>query len=130
MAKDQTRRLRPEVLQKDGDTHAALQKMSGYSPANKTYTVANADAAETAMKNAQKAETQAKAAHDAARDQANALEWAFHNLMLGAKEQVIAQFGNDSDEAQAIGLKKKSERKKPKKGGRKKKKGAAPPPKT
>jgi hypothetical protein len=42
-----------------------------------------------------------------------AAEWEFHNLMLGAKDQVIAQFGRDSNEVQAIGLKKSSERKAP-----------------
>ena len=40
-------------------------------------------------------------------------EWEFHNAMLGAKMQVTAQFGDDSDEVQAIGLKKKSEYKAP-----------------
>jgi hypothetical protein len=50
---------------------------------------------------------------EAARDAANAAEWALHNLILGAKDQVIAQYGEDSDQVQAIGLKKKSEHKRP-----------------
>jgi hypothetical protein len=29
--------------------------------------------------------------------------------MLGAKDQIVAQFGRDSNEAEAVGLKKKSE---------------------
>jgi len=33
--------------------------------------------------------------------------------VLSAKDQVIAQYGRDSNEAQAVGLKKKSERKRP-----------------
>jgi hypothetical protein len=33
--------------------------------------------------------------------------------MLGVKDQVVAQFGRDSNEVQALGLKKASERKKP-----------------
>jgi hypothetical protein len=33
--------------------------------------------------------------------------------MLGVKDQVTAQFGRDSNEVQAIGLKKASERKAP-----------------
>jgi hypothetical protein len=49
----------------------------------------------------------------AAMDAARAAEWAFHNAMLGVKDQVIAQFGKDSNEVQALGLKKKSERKAP-----------------
>jgi hypothetical protein len=44
-----------------------------------------------------------------------AAQWAFHNAMLGAKQQVLAQFDDDSDEAQALGLTKKSERAKPSK---------------
>jgi hypothetical protein len=51
---------------------------------------------------------------DTARDEATAAEWAFHNAMLGGKDQVKAQFGVDSNELQAVGLKKKSEYKSPK----------------
>jgi len=40
-------------------------------------------------------------------------EWDFHNAMLGAKTRVTAQFGDDSDEHAALGLKKKSEYKSP-----------------
>jgi hypothetical protein len=58
---------------------------------------------------AQEAETQAAAALAAARDDAVAAEWSYHNLVLGMKDQVLAQFGRDSNEAQAVGLKKKSE---------------------
>ena len=43
----------------------------------------------------------------------NGREWEFHNLILGAKDQVTAQFGRDSNEVQAVGLKKASERKAP-----------------
>ena len=54
------------------------------------------------------------AALDTARDDAAAAEWAFHNAMLGGKDQVKAQFGDDSNELQSLGLKKKSEYKSPK----------------
>jgi hypothetical protein len=46
-------------------------------------------------------------------DRMVAAQWARHNALLGAKQQVIAQYGDDSDEAQAVGLTKKSERAKP-----------------
>jgi hypothetical protein len=36
---------------------------------------------------------------------------ALHAAVLGAKAQVIAQYGDDSAAVQALGLKKKSERK-------------------
>jgi hypothetical protein len=42
-----------------------------------------------------------------------AAEWAFHNAILGVKEQVRAQFGPDSNEVQALGLVKKSEKARP-----------------
>ncbi len=43
-----------------------------------------------------------------------AAEWEFHNMILGCKEQVIGQYGSDSNEIQALGLKKKSDYKAPK----------------
>lgn len=49
----------------------------------------------------------------ASQDAAAAAEWCFHEAMLGAKEQVIAQYGKSSDQLQALGLKKKVEYKKP-----------------
>jgi hypothetical protein len=62
-----------------------------------------------AMDAAQATETQKFADADAARDDATAAEWDFHNALLGAKDQVKAQFGADSNEWQALGLTKKSE---------------------
>jgi hypothetical protein len=56
---------------------------------------------------------QAEADWQAARDGNVAAQWAFHNAILGAKHQIVAQFGDDSNEAQAVGLTKKSERAKP-----------------
>ena len=58
--------------------------------------------------------TQAAAAVAAAWDDAAAREREFHNLMMGVKDQVIAQFGKDSNEVQSIGLKKASEYSRPK----------------
>ena len=65
------------------------------------------------MQAAQQAEVNAQNALDAARDAANKAEWDFHNAMLGVKEQVTAQYGDDSDQVQSLGLTKKSERKVP-----------------
>jgi len=109
MAKNQSTRLKPSVLQADEDGFAALQSIAGYAPSNPAYAIAAITAAQTELDNAQDAEAQAEAAAATARDTAVAREWAFHNLMLGVKQQVIAQFGKDSDEVQAIGLKRESE---------------------
>ena len=109
MAKDQTIRLRSQILQEDRDAFVALQANTNYKPSNTAYAVSAITAAEAAMINAQEAETLADAALAAARDNAVAREWDYHNLMLGAKVQVKAQFGEDSNELQGMGVKKKSE---------------------
>jgi hypothetical protein len=66
-----------------------------------------------AMEEAQQAEVRALQALAAARDAATAAEWALHEGMLGAKAQVIAQYGPDSNAVQLLGLKRKSERRRP-----------------
>jgi hypothetical protein len=58
-----------------------------------------------------------KSAKSSARNRAVAAEWDLHNKILGAKKQVVALYGEDSDEVQAVGLKKKSDWKRS--GGRK-----------
>jgi hypothetical protein len=114
MAKDQSKRLTPARLVEDTSTHDALKNVAGYTPSNPQFTVANNTSVFNTMIAAQTAENQAIAALATARDQAVAAEWAFHNAMLGSKTQVAAQFGKDSNQVQAIGLKKTSEYKKPK----------------
>jgi hypothetical protein len=114
MAKNENRRIRPAMLQSNEDAFAALQDITGYNPPNSTYVLSAVTAAHTELVNAQTAEVQAAAAADKARDIAAAKEWEFHNLMLRVKDQVIAQFGDDSPEVQALGLKRKSEYKSPK----------------
>lgn len=109
MAKNETKRLKPALLQADKDSFAALQANDKYAPANPKYSLTAIGAAHDGVGSAQKTESQAIAAAAAARDDATGKEWEFHNLMLGAKDQVLAQFGRDSNEAQALGLKKKSE---------------------
>ena len=113
MATNQRPRLRPALLQADKDALAALQAIPGYQPMNPAYAVAELESALSAHTQAQAAEVQAQAAYAAARDTAGATERRFHDLMVGMKEQVIAQFGSNSNEVAAIGLKKKSEYKRP-----------------
>ncbi|HEX8336151.1 MAG TPA: hypothetical protein VF621_05435, partial [Pyrinomonadaceae bacterium] len=110
---NETRRIKPEVINADEESFAALQAMAGYAPANQAYTLAAITAAHGALQSAWTAESQAEAALATARDNAVTREREFHNLMLGAKDQVTAQFGRDSNEVQALGLKKASERKAP-----------------
>lgn len=109
MAKNETVRIRPSLLQNDRDAFAALKGITGFTPANADFTVAKIQAAQDAMVAKRDTEAQKQAELDTARDEATAAEWAFHNAMLGGKDQVKAQFGADSNELQAVGLTKKSE---------------------
>jgi hypothetical protein len=113
MGKNETRRLNPSILAEDLEIFAALKNIDKYKPANPAYTVDALEGIHTNRMAAHDKEVQLTAAADSARDDHVALQWDFHNGMLGAKDQVIAQFGLDSNEAQAMKLKKKSEYKNP-----------------
>lgn len=110
---NENKRLKPAQIEADRTSFAALQTIAGYAPANAAFALAKVTEAEAALRSKQAAEAQAEAALASARDAAVAGEWEFHNLMIGAKDQVTAQFGRDSDEVQAVGRKKASERKAP-----------------
>ena len=102
------------MLQKDVDAFAAIKTLTpAYAPSDSHFTAALMTTGQTNMGTAQGTEVTKKGEFAAARDAANAAEWAFHNLVIGARDQVRAQYGEDSDQVQAIGLKKKSEYKRP-----------------
>ena len=113
MAKNQTRRITSGVLSDDRAAFDALQGIANYTPANPAYKTETIKAARDRMDDLLREATQAEVAAEAKRAAANAGEWEFHNAMLGAKVQVTAQFGDDSDEHAALGMKKKSEYKSP-----------------
>lgn len=113
MARNENVRLQARILQADADAYLACQAIVGYHPANPAYSLAAATASHESMRAAREAERHAQNALAAARDAAVAAQWKHHNLILGIKDQIIAQFGADSDEAASLGRKKKSERKAP-----------------
>jgi hypothetical protein len=107
MAKDESKRLNPLVPGADKAAFAALQAMTDYAPVNPAYSTAAVATAHSELLAAQTAETQTAAA--AARDNATAKEWNFHNVMLVVKDQAIAQYGRNSNQVQSLGRKKPSE---------------------
>ncbi len=109
MAKDETKRLNPSVLEADKTAFEAFQSIENYAPANPAYTSAAVEAAYDELVAAQAEETRTAAAAASARDNSVGKEWKFHNLMLGVKDQVTAQFGRNSNQVQAMGRKKSSE---------------------
>ena len=113
MAKNQTRRVLSAQLAADREAFDALQGIDNYAPANPAYTTQAIKALRDRLDEAQREATQAQAEADAKRAAETAAEWDFHNAMLGAKVQVNAQFGSNSDQVASLGIKKKSEYKSP-----------------
>jgi hypothetical protein len=109
MDKNGRKRLKPALLQMDTDCFIALREVTGYAPANVRYNLHDLQTKYRELTDLHHAEAEAAEAAAAARKSATAKEWEFHDLILGAKDQVVAQFGRDSDEAKALGRKKKSE---------------------
>ncbi len=113
MANDETTRLRPAILKADQNAYTALAAFKGYQPLKSACTPENLAKALEEMRLAREEELRVEGTLAARRDASRQAEWRFHNAMLDAKAQVVAQYGVSSDEVQALGLKKKSERRKP-----------------
>jgi hypothetical protein len=110
---DTNRRLTPATINQDIDAYNGSKTIEGYSTNRANATPDALQQAYQAMLTQQQTETEKLALYRAAADAARLAEWEFHNAVLAMKEVVKGQFGSDSNEAQAIGLKKKSDRKRP-----------------
>ncbi|MEH1835382.1 MAG: hypothetical protein V7L29_25840 [Nostoc sp.] len=108
---DTTRRLPAQSISQDITSLHGLQTISTYETTRADASAANLQQTYQAMLSSQQAETEKLALYRAATDAARLAEWEFHNAVLAMKEVVRGQYGSDSDQAQAVGLKKKSERK-------------------
>lgn len=112
-AQDKTRRLPPQAISQDITAWHGLQTVSTYDTTRADASVAKLQQTYQAMLAQKQAETEKLTLYRAAADAARLAEWEFHNAVLAMKEVIRGQYGSDSDEAQAVGLKKKSERKRP-----------------
>lgn len=110
MAVKKIARVSQRILKKDRLIVAAVLALKDYNPANGEYTANRLGEALKKMEDAFQAEQDAMEAATKAREAAIREEAAFHELVLGAKRQVIAQYGDDSEEITRLGMKKKSER--------------------
>lgn len=106
-------RLQPHVIEADRTIIRALNSLSDYRPHNPLYATANLQALEVTLAQAEEAERLARLAYEQARDDAHVAGRMLHNAVLGAKAQVVAQYGDDSYAVMAIGRKKRSDRKRP-----------------
>ena len=108
------RRLSAEVLQADLDCITALKVIEGYAPSNPADTLAALTDLQTRVAAAEEREFHLANSYAAARDDTVLLENERHKRVQSIKNQIRAQFGNDSNEVASLGLKKASERKAPK----------------
>lgn len=108
-------RVSPSVIAADRSTLLALQGMSDYQPLNSAYSLAVILQHEANLTQAQQALIRAEEALALARRTQIEMADVFHNAILGAKEQVIAQYGSDAPAVQIVGLTRKSDRRRPSK---------------
>ena len=102
-------RLNKKILQEDREAFAALQAIADYNPSNKDFELTKVTESHLSMVTDQTDEIQKHAVANAAGDKATDSERGFHNKILGAKNQVKAQYGENSDEYASLGMKKKDE---------------------
>jgi hypothetical protein len=107
------RRLSPQVINQDIDAFNGLGTIPTYKTTRPEATAESLQAAFQTMIMQQQIETEKQAMYRAAADAARQAEWEFHNAVLAMKEVVRGQFGSNSNETRAVGLKKKSDRKRP-----------------
>lgn len=108
------RKISQKVLRKDMDTHSAIQGFATYSPTNPLITHESLSDLSAQLLSLQTRSVQAETTYNAIVDSLRSAERAFHDAIMTSKVAVLGQFGKDSNEAKAIGLKRISEYKKPK----------------
>ena len=114
MAKNQIVSVAAKELASNEKGFKALKQMKGYNPSNKNYTLDKGLVIDKSLSDLQTEEAGITKALNDVIDKRIKAEWAVHNYMLGAANQVIAQYGDDSNEYESLGYKKKSDYKAPK----------------
>ena len=104
------KRLSPNQLAEIKSNFAGLKQIQGYAPVKDDYKVTAIQPIETALDNLLVQEAQLDAQLSNVRDQIAEKGSEFVRKISGAAQQVIAQFGDDSAEIQALGRKRKSDR--------------------
>lgn len=104
------RKLTPNQLAEVKTSFAGLKGIDGYAPVNGDYAINKIAPVEAAIDNLMEQEAQLSAQLAGVRDEIAERGTEFVQKMKGAAQQVIAQFGDDSAEIQALGRKRASDR--------------------
>lgn len=108
------RKISPKVLRKDMETHDAIQGFATYSPTNPSITHESLSDLSAKVNALRTKSVQTETTYNATIESLRSAERAFHDAIMTSKVAVLGQYGKDSNEAKAIGLKRTSERKQPK----------------
>ena len=108
-----SRRLSAKTITADIKALHGLNAITKYTAIRPEASAKSLEQAYNSMITSQKKEIELTATMKAAADAARQSEIALHAAVLAMKESVRGQFGPNSDEAQAVGYKKKSEYKRP-----------------
>ena len=107
------RKLTFQVIQQDINSLNGLGTIPTYSTNRPEASTTALQTAYQTLQYQRQTEKERQSLYQDSVDATRAAEWAFHNAVLAMKEVVRGQFGSDSNEARAVGLKKKSDRKRP-----------------
>jgi hypothetical protein len=103
----------PPTLAADHVTVIALQGMVDYQPMNPAYSIAQILQMQATLAQAEQAAKAAEVALAEARAVRAETSHIYHDLVVGARVQVMAQYGPDAPAVSLVGLTRKSERKRP-----------------
>ena len=112
MAKTPSGRVPAKVISEDIQAFHGLATIKDYAPHDPDLTLEAITATHEELMADRAALVRAKIALDIIRDKIGNTEQRFHGQMRGAKDSVRGQYGEDSNELAAMGLKKASEKKK------------------
>jgi hypothetical protein len=101
------------ALVADHATVKALQGLVDYQPVNPAYATAQLLQLQASLTQAEHAEKAAEQAYVEARNLRRATAQLYHDSVVGARAQVVAQYGPDAAAVALVGLTRKSERKHP-----------------
>lgn len=107
------KRITPALLQADRDTLTAATVLADYAPRNPQFGIVSAETAKKRNDDARVRVLRARAELAAALDEERDSGVAFHAIAIGMRDEVMVQYGANSDQYASIGRKKKSERKRP-----------------
>ncbi len=108
-----TRKISSDTLKKDHETLVALAAMRGYAPRKANLEVAALTTLETTLGSAEARMLRARAEMEASTDAYYAAAVGFHDNIVGARDEVKVQYGDNSDQYASVGRTKRAERKSP-----------------